>query len=83
VRVRLRMCVVAILVGGRRVKSVACESGMTWAGFGTCCSNLRNHFGRFAAFGEACRRSRSRASMCNDFLFYGREVAVNCDLIRL
>ena len=60
-------------VGGRSVKSVACESGMTsLAGWlaGTCCSNLRNHFGRFAAFGEACRRLRSCASMCNDSVVF-------------
>lgn len=55
-------------VGGRSVKSVACESGMTSLWLAHAVHNLRNHFGRFTTFGEACRRSRSRASMCNDMV---------------
>jgi hypothetical protein len=59
------------------MKSVACESGMTSFRCGAhwhMLSNLRNQevgFGRFAAFGEACRCSQPCAT--NFSLTYGRE----------
>lgn len=60
-------------VGGSSVKSVACESGMTSLWLSTLAHavhSLRNYFGRFTASGSACRRSRSRASMCNDMVVF-------------